>query len=220
MLLCLLATCVVGPQPLPPDDHLCGAMVDLSVEATGAGQYTMEGQFEGNPWAVEAVNLDSDADPYRAQVSDDGSFELNFDGEPPDRVRITGVGTSCEDREPTDLTLTTDGATQEEHGAYECIARVPLIANCDIGDSASCEVVWPVHNSCADPLIVSDVSPRRPTANITLTTELPLEIGLNELGTIRFTITGGDATSEVFFIGLEGAEEATIPVTIRVVPYR
>ena len=179
-----------------------------------AEQVRIVGRLDGEEEALEAVNLDTEA-AARISIEDDGSFALEIEGAPPDRLRIQPYHLCCE---PPDYVLTAEGADLLPFPEHECISLAPVSACCRTGDGESCTINWSVQNLCEERLVVRSATPRRATVSITLTTELPLELDYDEIGTVSFTMNGRERISEVFFIELDGAEEATNAVSLRSEP--
>lgn len=212
LILLLLTACIIGPQPLPTSIR-CETVEDLSIEVTYPGQVRITGRIEEAVEAAEALNLDDDAPAHLAQVNDDGSFAIILEGAPLDRFRVRGSSSCCD---TTDAMLTEEGSTRILTPHYECISGVQHALCCGNANESSCRNSWSITNRCEAPIVIRSATPRSGGESIALETELPLEIEQDERGTVVFTMMGGaERVSEVFFIDIDGAEEATIAVSLQ-----
>jgi hypothetical protein len=162
--------------------------------------------------AVEAANMDRDASA-RVVLDDDGRFELELEGAPPDRLRLWKPSQCwCE---PNDYALTEEGASPVRN-QYDCFGISALAGCCLTRDAGSCTIGFTLENRCTQPLVVTAVAPRTDGEGITVTTELPLEIVRGEPEVLNFAMNG--MISELLFFEIAGAEEAMIAVTLQSEP--
>ena len=119
----LCAACGVSPKPEPPitagkpptlDDTLVSSRAPEKGEAAEGHLFIVGSAGAVDPWegVVRAFNLDATGPPVDADVSDDGSFELELGAEQGDEVRLEVIGLEASSG-PSDLTIVEIGAALE-----------------------------------------------------------------------------------------------------------
>ncbi|MBN1610553.1 MAG: hypothetical protein JW940_28240 [Polyangiaceae bacterium] len=133
----LCAACGVSPKPEPPitvgkpptlDDTLVSSRVPDQGEAAEGHLFVVGSALAVDPpgGVVRAFNLDDTEPLVDADVSDDGSFELELSAKQGDEVRLEVIGLEASSG-PSDLTIVELGAALEpvEPPLVDCLGLSP-----------------------------------------------------------------------------------------------
>jgi hypothetical protein len=205
------ASCVVSPQPSPPEAVLKGSLIGLrpgvELAATVVG-------FEAGPGAVDppegvviVTNLDGADAPSVAAVQPDGSFAIAVPGQPGQSFRFQAKigGTRSQ---PIDLEVSASGITASalDTGA-SCLTVQPGAWLAFTGDGDQRSVV--IDNQCAGTVTLAAPHLRRGLAGFSLSSVPTTGVPQGSSVTIAVQAGAGSEAEDVLIL------DVTAPFTER-----
>ena len=162
-LACLVATvgCGPSPQPLPPPIDI--SISGLTVSVPSAGIVRLSGG-EGTAVSADLVEvIDVTGETMAtielgvANVSGDGSFSIDFQGELTDTFRLQAFSTS-ETTGPVDVIGTPEGAVIEAPSVDCLTANQPAELEVTATTTTPANVLLVLTNGCADGVLVDEAA--------------------------------------------------------------
>lgn len=208
------ASCVVSPQPSPPEAILQGDLIGLrpgvELAATVVG-------FEAGPGAVQpprgvvvVTNLNGADPPSFADVQPDGSFSIAVPGQPGQTFRFQAKDGPTRS-EPVDIEVGSSGATTDSAlTSLPCLVIEPSawLSLTGVGETGAIVL----RNECASTVVLNPPHLRRGLAGFTFSS-VP-SVGIAAGGSFAVTVHAGAGSEAEDVLILEVTSPAT---TIRAV---
>jgi hypothetical protein len=215
------ASCVVSPQPTPPDSVLVGNLIGLNPGTELAKDVI---GFQGAPGAVDpptgvvvVTDLDATDTPSIATVQPDGSFFIAVPGQPGETFRFQAKNGNARSA-PFDVIVGSSGADitplAQQPG---CLALEP--GNWLALDGAGSMRDLVLRNDCSGPLALAAPHLRRGLAGFSFALDVstpPLTLAAGATATITVQAGDGAEVEDVLYLDATGPTAVRRAVTLTV----